>query len=127
MALSDFPIGAVVAVSDMARAAQFYEGALALTPGPDDGDGGRTYTCGGGTTLHIFPSQAVDGSGSTRAGWRVTDLEKVVEELTAQGVVFEQYDQPPIKTDARGVAVIGDTRAAWFRDPDGNTFGLVER
>lgn len=127
MALDEFPVGAVIAVSDMARATQFFEGPLGLASAQDDLDGGRTYSCGGGTTLHIFPSQAVDRSASTRAGWRVTGIERVVEELTARGVVFEQYDQPPIKTDERGIAVIGSSKAAWFRDPDGNTFGVIEQ
>lgn len=127
MALSEFPIGAVVAVSDMASATRFYEDTLGLAPGQDDGDGGRTYSCGGGTTLHIFPSQSVAASDSTRAGWRVAEIEQVVDDLIARGLTFEQYDRPPIKTDDRGIAEIGPTKAAWFRDPDGNTFGVVQQ
>jgi hypothetical protein len=46
---------------------------------------------------------------------------KIVDELTANGVGFEHYDQSPIATDAKGIAVIRSTKGAWFKDPDGNT------
>jgi len=41
-------------------------------------------------------------------------------------VRFEQYDQPGIKTDERGVFDAGRSRAAWVKDPDGNTMALTE-
>ena len=34
---------------------------------------------------------------------------------------------PGIKTDANGVFDAGDFRAAWFKDPDGNTFAVTQR
>jgi hypothetical protein len=40
--------------------------------------------------------------------------------------VFEQYDQPGIQTDERGVFDAGRLRAAWFKDPDGNTMAITE-
>jgi hypothetical protein len=47
-------------------------------------------------------------------------------ELAARGVVFEQYDQPGLKTDDQGVFDIGRFKAAWITDPDGNTIALTE-
>ena len=41
-------------------------------------------------------------------------------------MVFEQYDQPGIKTDERGVFDAGRFRAAWVTDPDGNTLAITE-
>jgi hypothetical protein len=41
-------------------------------------------------------------------------------------VVFEQYDQPGIETDERGVFDAGRFRAAWVTDPDGNTLAITE-
>ena len=55
MALSSYRVGAVVAVSDMKLARDFYEKKLGLTAQGDDPDGGRTYQCGEQTMLHIFP------------------------------------------------------------------------
>ena len=125
MGLSDSPVGAVVAVSDMERAKAFYEGKLGLTGGQDQADGGCTYTCGTGTTLHVYPSPGNAGqSGATLAGWWVEDVEATVDELTAKGVTFEQYGEP-LDTDAKGIARLeGGEMGAWFRDPDGNTLAI---
>lgn len=60
------------------------------------------------------------------AGWTVNDLEAVVDELAAKGVEFERYDEPPITTDDKGIAVVGEAKGAWFRDPDGNILGLIQ-
>ena len=127
MSLSNYRVGAAIAVSDMNRARDFYEGKLGFAAAGDDPDGGRTYECAEGTTLHVFPSAAGAGaSGATVAGWTVDDLEQVVEALTASGVTFERYAGGPISTDERGIAVFGDSKSAWFKDPDGNVFALVQ-
>ncbi|MGO9751411.1 MAG: VOC family protein [Solirubrobacteraceae bacterium] len=125
MALSNYRVGAVVAVSDMNLAKDFYEGKLGLTAQSDDPDGGRTYQRSEQTMLHIFPSPGNAGtSHATVAGWYVDDLEEVVDDLTANGVTFERYDQPPITTDEKGIAMLGSSKGAWFKDPDGNTLGV---
>ena len=127
MALSNYRVGAVVAVSDMKLARDFYEKKLGLTAQGDDPDGGRTYQCGGQTMLHIFPSPPGAGkSHTTVAGWYVNDIEAVVDNLTANGVRFERYDQAQIATDEKGIAVLGTSKGAWFKDPDGNTLGLLQ-
>jgi catechol 2,3-dioxygenase-like lactoylglutathione lyase family enzyme len=122
--LSDSPVGAAIAVSDMDRAKEFYEGKLGLSEGDDQADGGRTYTCGGGTRIHVYPSPDNAGkSGATLAAWVVGDVEGTVDELTARGVTFEQYGEP-FKTDERGIARFGDLVYAWLKDPDGNTLAV---
>ena len=127
MPLSSYPVSAAIAVTEMGRATEFYEGKLGLTAEGDVPDGGRTYACGEQTTLHVFPSAAAQASGATVAGWAVDDLERVVDELTANGVTFEQYHDGPVATDAKGIAVMGDNKGAWFKDPDGNVLALVQR
>ena len=127
MSLSDYRVGAVIAVSDMNRAREFYEGKLGLSAQGDEPDGGRTYECGGQTMLHIFPSARDAGtSQATVAGWYVDGLEAVVDDLTADGVAFERYDEPPVTTDEKGIATMGQIKGAWFKDPDGNTLGLLQ-
>ena len=127
MSLSNSRVGAAIAVSDMNRARDFYEGRLKFAAAGDDPDGGRTYECGEQTTLHVFPSPAGAGaSGATVAGWTVDDLEHVVDELTANGVAFERYDDEQISTNEKGIAVFGDSKSAWFKDPDGNVLALVQ-
>jgi catechol 2,3-dioxygenase-like lactoylglutathione lyase family enzyme len=125
MGLIDSPVGAVIAVSDMDRAKEFYEGKLGLSGGEDQPDGGVRYSCAGDTTLHVYPSPDNAGkSSATLAGWWVDDVEATVDELTAKGVTFEQYGEP-FNTDSKGVARFeGNVAGAWFRDPDGNILAL---
>jgi catechol 2,3-dioxygenase-like lactoylglutathione lyase family enzyme len=124
MSLSDSRVEPTIAVSDMDRAREFYEGKLGLSGGDDEVDGGHTYPCGGGTGIHVYPSPDNAGrSGATLAGWIVDDVEATVDELTAKGVRFEQYGEP-FTTDEKGIARLGDEAAAWFKDPDGNILAI---
>ena len=125
MGLSDSPVSTAIAVSDLDRAKEFYEGKLGLSGGKDEVDGGVTYACGEGTTIHPYPSPDNAGkSGATLAFWTVADVEAMVDELSAKGVSFEQYGEP-FNTDDKGIARFeGNAAAAWFRDPDGNILAL---
>jgi catechol 2,3-dioxygenase-like lactoylglutathione lyase family enzyme len=125
MGLESCKVEAIVAVTDMDKAKEFYEGKLGLPGGPEQADGGITYRCAGGTEIHIYPSPDNAGkSGATLAAWATEDVEGVVNELTTKGVQFEQYDMDPIKTDERGIADIGGDQIAWFKDPDGNILAV---
>jgi len=124
--LSGYTVSPQIAVSDMARAAEFYEGRLGLSPAGDQHDGSRTYACGGGSVLHVYASPSHAGKATaTVARWDVDDLERVINELSANGVIFEQYDAP-VKTDEKGIHDSGYGKVAWFKDPDGNTFALEQ-
>src|SRR4051794_34800587 len=127
MGLSDAKVEPTVPVSDMEKAKEFYEGKLGLSGGRDIGDGGITYPCGGGREIHIHPSPDHAGkSGGTIAAWEVADLEKTVDELTANGVSFGQVGSGRIKKKEKGIAGLGDDRMAWFKDPDGNVHGVAQ-
>jgi predicted enzyme related to lactoylglutathione lyase len=48
-----------------------------------------------------------------------------VEELRGRGITFEEYDTPDLKT-VNGIADLGSAgRAAWFKDTEGNTVGVL--
>jgi catechol 2,3-dioxygenase-like lactoylglutathione lyase family enzyme len=124
--LSDCRVEAAAAVSDLERAKRFYEDQLGLVPGEADEQGVR-YPCGQGTAIFIYLSPENAGrSPATLAGWFVDDLDQTMDDLASRGVTFERYDQPGIKTDERGVFDAGGFRAAWIKDPDGNTMALSE-
>lgn len=126
VSLNDFRCGASAAVSDMPRARQFYEGVLGLVPGTDTGDN-VGYPCGGDTQINVYLSPNAGTAAFTIAGFDVDDVEAVVDQLTAQGVTFERYDEPPIVTDAKGIAHFeGDAKVAYFKDPDGNILSLAQ-
>lgn len=93
MSLMTYRVSPSVAVSDMERARHFYEEKLGLAKGVGQADGARIYACGGGTSLHVYPSPpSARKTVGTVATWYVADLERVVDELSAVGVIFEQYD-----------------------------------
>jgi catechol 2,3-dioxygenase-like lactoylglutathione lyase family enzyme len=112
----------------MARAREFYETTLGLTPATDHEPANNVrYVCGGGSVVHVFTTPHAGTSRATVAGWEVDDIERIVDELTADGVVFEQYDGDGIHTDARGIATFpGDNRVAYFTDPDGNILSIAQ-
>ena len=124
MTLKDCKVEAIVAASDMAKAKEFYEGALGLSGGPETQDGGITYECAGGTLIHVYPSGHAGQSGATVAAWATDDVDGTVDELASKGVVFEQYDMDPIKTNEKGIAEFGGDKIAWFKDPDGNILAV---
>jgi len=131
MGLSDHPMNAMIAVSDMTRAAAFYEGRLGLSSLRTDADGSRIYASGGHEALVVYPSPDHAGrSTATLAAWHVDDVERTVDELTAAGVTFEQYEGVlesgfDYGTDERGISPrAGGGRVAWFKDPDGNLFSI---
>jgi catechol 2,3-dioxygenase-like lactoylglutathione lyase family enzyme len=126
MELKDCKVGALMAVSDLETARRFYEDQLGLAPGEVEEEAVR-YFCGEGTNLFVYlQPQHAGASSATLAGWTVDDLDEIMDALTSRGVQFEQYDQPGIKTDERGVFDGGDFRAAWVKDPDGNTMAITE-
>ena len=102
MGLGDCSVEAAMAVSDLARARRFYEGQLGLIPAEEDEQGVR-YRCAEGTGIFIYLSPENAGtSRATLAGWLVDDLDRTMDELTSQGVAFERYDQPGIRTACGG-------------------------
>jgi catechol 2,3-dioxygenase-like lactoylglutathione lyase family enzyme len=127
MGLSRYKVAAGLAVSDMDRAREFYEGRLGLSVGIDSGDNVQ-YRCGEGSVIHVYLSPKHAGkSTATLAGWGVDDAEEVVDELVSRGVVFERYDEGPIVTDQKGIATFeGGAKVAYFRDPDGNTLSIAQ-
>jgi catechol 2,3-dioxygenase-like lactoylglutathione lyase family enzyme len=128
MSLSTHEVRPSIAVSDISRAAEFYERKLGLRAGREQSDESRLYPCGGGTSLHVYvsPTPGIRAT-ATLATWYVSDLDQVVDELGSAGVTFERYDDPALRADARGIHELDDGRVAWFKDPDGNTFAIEDR
>ena len=127
MGLKDSQVEAAVAVSDLDRARGFYEEQLGLEPGDQEPGISVRYPCGGGTRIFVYLSPDTAGkSKATLAGWFVDDLEATMRDLASRGVTFERYDQPGLRTDEHGVFDGGDFRAAWVKDPDGNTFAISQ-
>lgn len=124
--LSDFPVAPTIPVTDLQRAKKFYTEVLGLTVDKEN-PGGISFNAGGNSKLYIYkrgPSKA----DHTLASFVVKNVEAEVDALTAKGVVFEQYDFPGLKTNAKGIAVLASEgeKGAWLKDPDGNILAIGE-
>ena len=116
---------ATIAVKKIEPARKFYEGTLGLKPMPTEETGVQTYKSGNSNVL-VYESQYAGTNKATAATWAVENLEGVVRDLKAKGVRFEHYDFPGA-TRQGDVHGTGKTKAAWFKDPDGNILALVSR
>ena len=116
---------ATIAVKKIEPARKFYEGTLGLKPMPTEETGVQTYKSGNSSVL-VYESQYAGTNKATAATWAVENLEGVVRDLKAKGVRFEHYDFPGA-TRHGDVHGTGKTKAAWFKDPDGNILALVSR
>ena len=120
---ADSPSRPTIAVHDKAKAIEFYRDVLGFKL-VDANQPGATFACGGGTFLEIYPSEFAGTAKNTVAGIEVPDLEGAIIELRSRGVSFEEYESP---RTINGIAQLGPNRGAWFKDPEGNIFALVER
>lgn len=112
---------ATVPVTDLGRAKRFYGETLGLTFLRENPASVR-FGCGGGTQLSIF-RRAPSTADHTLAHFEVSDIDAADRELEERDVRFIDYGEGPLQTTGH-IAQIGPARAAWFRDPDGNTVGL---
>ena len=124
--LEQASITAVVPVSEVEAAVRFYGEMLGLRieERRDDLPENREaeFRAADGTLL-VYESVGAGKSKATVAGFRVEDIDAVVAGLRDRGVEFEEYDLPDLRTE-NGIATVGDVRAAWCRDPDGNIIAI---
>jgi predicted enzyme related to lactoylglutathione lyase len=123
--LKDAPIVPYIPAADVARARRFYEEKVRLVPRAEVA-GGVVYECGKGSWIFLYPTPGAGTSKASQAFWQVEDVEAEVADLRRRGVVFEEYDMPGIKT-VNGIATAGGTKAAWFKDSEGNILAVIQR
>jgi catechol 2,3-dioxygenase-like lactoylglutathione lyase family enzyme len=144
--LGHFRATAVLRAENYERAKKFYTEVLgldeeepgfvaaALRPGPVESSSrdrgprreGR-FSAGHGTSISIYERPGVPAPDNTALAFEVptSHFDEIVEELRSKGVVFEEVNVPDLglKTE-NGVAEIEGTKAAWFRDSEGNIVGV---
>ena len=113
----------ILPVVDLDRACHFYGDTLGLEPAGASVEGGALFQTGDGSELELLPRPTPSKAEHTALTFEVDDVDSEVEELAAKGVSFEDYDLPGFKTEGH-IAALGDERAAWFKDPDGNILCL---
>jgi len=116
---------------DLDRARNWYAEKLGFEA-TEERPGGLRYVVGS-CEFALYSSAGRSDGSFTQLGFEVADLKTTVRELSARGVVFENYDEGPLRTD-RGVATIQGNYpskgtgeyGAWFRDSEGNMLGLAQ-
>ena len=117
----------MVAVKDLEIARKFYEGALGLQK-LDAGDEDVVVYRTGSSALNVYRSQYAGTNKATAVTWAVDDVEGEVKALKSKGVAFEHYDMPGMKVQGDlHIADGQDFKVAWFKDPDGNIFSIINR
>jgi|SRR5579872_1513856 len=112
-------------VTNLNRSRDFYGKKLGLQVEDDRSPEGILYKAGDNTKLFIYQRPPSPAS-HTLAAFRLQNIEATIDELTKNGVVFEHYDYPDLKTDDKGIATRDQIKAAWFKDPDGNILGVTQ-
>lgn len=122
--LSDYDPVPTLAVADLQRARDFYEGVLGF-PLQSDLSEGVTYNSGSGS-LFIYTSAYAGTNKATYVSFHMSEeaFDAEVADLRGKGVSFLTFEADGI-TWEEGVASFGDQNlAVWFEDPDGNILNL---
>ena len=114
----------ILPVVDADRAREFYGKVLGLTDLGQTGDGKYLFSSASGL-IALLPKPAPTKAEHTAVSFEVPDAAKMVQQLTARGVKFEDYDLPGLKT-VNNVCVLGSEKAAWFKDTEGNLLCIHE-
>jgi catechol 2,3-dioxygenase-like lactoylglutathione lyase family enzyme len=117
-------IVAFIPTTDFKKARKFYEGVLGLRFKSDDGF--ALVFDANGTMLRIAKVPDLKPAAFTVLGWQVSNIKKMVGELNAQGVKFENYGMRDQDSDGVWSAPDGAAKVAWFKDPDGNVLSISQ-
>ncbi|MFI6330834.1 VOC family protein [Micromonospora chersina] len=112
-------------VDDADRAERFYTDVLGLRVSRDDTMGGLlTLHLAGDRPVLVYPKSDHRPATYTVLNFPVPDIDRAVDELVSRGVRFERYDGMP--QDDKGVMRGNGPSIAWFTDPAGNVFSVLQ-
>lgn len=121
--LNQGTVVATIAVKDLAKAQEFYSEVLGLEE-LDQRLGGVMYASGDGK-LFVYESEYAGTNKATAVSWQVSDIEPAIRDLKERGIEFEHYDNIPGMTRVGDLHVMGNSKAVWFKDPDGNIMNVT--
>ena len=122
-ALAGAALQTIVCCADLDRARAFYRDVLGL-PLREERFNGAVFALGAGT-LWVCPATGFVAGERTVFGFEVDDLAAALRDLARRGLVPECIDKFAPEPDGAVTAPDG-SRVAWFKDPDGNFFTLVQ-
>lgn len=116
-------------VDDLEKARRFYNQILGVDIREEDGMG-LTLQLTGGTNIFIYPKENHQPATFTILNFMVDDIDSTIEDMSSNGVHFEQYNDENLPQDEKGV--LRGLRAghgpdiAWFKDPAGNILSIIQ-
>jgi catechol 2,3-dioxygenase-like lactoylglutathione lyase family enzyme len=124
--LADSPAFSGFSVNDLESARRFYTDTLGLRVAdvPEMGGLLRLHL-GSGADVLVYAKDDHTPASFTVLNFPVPDVEQAVDQLGARGVTFERYENPP--TDEKGIMRAGGPLIAWFTDPAGNVFSVLQQ
>ncbi|GAB4515436.1 MAG: hypothetical protein OHK0046_18950 [Anaerolineae bacterium] len=113
-------------VDDLARARVFYEEILGLTIDPENN--GLWLHLPGGTRVFAYQKDNHQPATFTVLNFEAESIDAAVDALRSKGVQFERY--PGLDADEKGIVRgLGSNQGpdiAWFTDPAGNIFSVIQ-
>ena len=112
-------------VNDLQKAKEFYHGIPGIEVSENE-MGILTLHIGADTNVIIYPKPNHVPATFTILNFPADNIDEAVDELSAKGIIFEQYSEP-IRTDAKGILRGNGRRPdiAWFMDPAGNILSVL--
>ena len=111
-------------VDDIQKAKEFCGQTLGLKV--SESHGLLTLHFAGGNNVLIYPKPNHAPATFTILNFPVGNVDKAVDELAKRGVRFEIYNTPDIKTNEKGIMRGKGPTIAWFKDPAGNIFSVLD-
>ena len=123
--ITNHAVQSTIPAKDLARARKFYEEKLGYKPDKVSPDG-VFYKSNGCASFFLYETPSAGTAQHTLLAWETTHLDADMKDLRSRGVKFVEYDMPGLKTQD-GVATTPDgTKAAWFKDSEGNILGIAQ-
>lgn len=117
--LKDHESSAIVAVSDLDRARDFYGEVLGLPLVEEGEEEGVLVFRTGATRLVVYRSEYAGTNRANAVVWGAgEDLDAIVAALEAKGASFAHY--PEIGRLEGNIHHAGGAKLVWVEDPDGN-------
>lgn len=121
--LKDHDSSAILAVSDLGRARDFYGDVLGLELAEEGKEEGVLVYKTGTTKLVVYQSEYAGTNRANAVVWGVgDDIDAIVAALEGKGARFEHY--PGIGRLEGNIHVAGGAKLVWLKDRDGNILHL---
>jgi catechol 2,3-dioxygenase-like lactoylglutathione lyase family enzyme len=120
----DVPAFPSFAAKDLQAEKDFFANTLGIDV--DDKDGMLFLNFAGGKKVLIYPKPDHTPASFTILNFPVENIETAVDELTTRGIKLEKYNVEGLMPDEKLIYRGEGPPIAWFKDPAGNIFSVLE-